>query len=93
MAKLTTEQTMLRAKSHEKKGEVDQARLLYKNILDAFPNSKRAQQALTTLNEPKSVVSNKGTNPPQDANEARAGPFPCVWRNGDKTLRVDPKTT
>ena len=23
------------------------------------------------------------------ANEARAGPFPCVWRNGDKTLRVD----
>ena len=27
------------------------------------------------------------------ANEARAGPFPCVWRNGDKTLRVDPKTT
>ena len=27
------------------------------------------------------------------ADEARAGPFPCVWRTGDKTLRVDPKTT
>ena len=27
------------------------------------------------------------------ANEARAGPFPCVWRNGDKTIRVDQKTT
>ena len=66
MAKLTTEQTMLRAKSHEKKGEVDQARLLYKTILDSFPNNKRAQQALAGLNEPKSVVSNKGINPPQD---------------------------
>ena len=27
------------------------------------------------------------------ADELRAGPFPCVWRNGDKALRVDPKTT
>ena len=44
MAKLTTEQTMFRAKSHEKKGEVDQARMLYKAILDAFPNNKRPQQ-------------------------------------------------
>ena len=70
MAKLTTEQTILRAKSHEKKGEVDQARLLYKTILDAFPNNKRAQQALAVLNEPKSVVSNKGTNPPQDQLDA-----------------------
>ena len=70
MAKLTTEQTMLRAKFHEKKGEVDQACLLYKTILDAFPNNKRAQQALAALNEPKSVVSNKGTNPPQDQLEA-----------------------
>ena len=61
MAKLTTEQTMLRAKSHEKKGEVNQARLLYKTILDTFSNNKRAQQALAALKEPKSVVSNKGT--------------------------------
>ena len=70
MAKLTTEQTMLRAKSHEKKGEVNQARLLYKTILDTFSNNKRAQQALAALKEPKSVVSNKGTNPPQDQLDA-----------------------
>jgi tetratricopeptide (TPR) repeat protein len=70
MAKLTTEQTMLRAKSHEKKGEVDQALLLYKTIIDIFPNNKRAQQALASLNQPKPVVSNKGTNPPQNQLEA-----------------------
>ena len=67
MAKLTTEQTMLRAKSHEKKGEVDQARLLYKMVLDAFPNNNRAQQALAALDQSKPVVSTKAANPPQEA--------------------------
>jgi len=27
------------------------------------------------------------------ADEARAGPFPCVWRNGNKDFRVDPNET
>jgi protein O-GlcNAc transferase len=57
---------MLRAKSHEKKGEVDQARVLYRTILDAFPNNKRAQQAIAALDQSKPVVSSKGANPPQD---------------------------
>ena len=70
MTKLTTEQTMLRAKSHKKKGEVDQARLLYKTIIDIFPNNKRAQQALAALEQPKPVGSDKGANPPQDQLEA-----------------------
>ena len=66
MAKLTTEQTMLRAKSHEKKGEVDQAHQLYKMVLDSFPNNKRAQQALAALNQLKPVNIIKIANPPQN---------------------------
>ena len=85
MAKLTTEQTMLRAKSHEKNGEVDQARVLYKTILDTFPNNKRAQQALTALNEPKSVVSNKGTNPPQNQLDALA----ALYNEGQLSAAVE----
>ena len=85
MAKLTTEQTMFRATSHEKKGEVDQARMLYKAILDAFPNNKRAQQALTALDKPNTVVSNKGTNPPQDQLDALVE----LYNKGQLSAAVD----
>ena len=85
MAKLTTEQTMFRAKSHEKKGEVDQARMLYKAILDAFPNNKRAQQAIAALDQSKPVVSNKGTNPPQDQLDALVE----LYNKGQLSAAVD----
>ena len=65
MAKLTTEQAMLRAKSHEKKGEIDQARTLYQVVLDAFPNNKRARQALASLEKPKPILSD-AINPSQE---------------------------
>ena len=85
MAKLTTEQTMLRAKSHEKKGEVDQARLLYKTILDAFPNNKRAQIALAALDKPKPHVIKKDVNPPQDQLEA----LNELYKTGQLSAAVD----
>ena len=85
MAKLTTEQTMLRAKSHEKKGEFDQARLLYKMVIDAFPNNKRAQQALAALDKPKTVVSNKDANPPQD----QLGVLVALYNKGKLSSAVE----
>ena len=70
MEKSTTEQTMLRAKSYEKQGEVDQARRLYKIILDASPYNKRAKQAITALDQSRPAVNKKGTNPPPDQLDA-----------------------
>ena len=66
MIKLTAEQMMLRAKSLEKKGEVDQARVVYDMVLDAFPNNKRAKKAIAVLNQSKPGVNNKGDDPPKD---------------------------
>ena len=49
MAKLSVKQTLAKAKSHIKKGEVTKAQTLYTTILQAFPNNKEAQQGLTAL--------------------------------------------
>ena len=50
MAKLSVDKTVIKAKSHEKNGEILLAKKLYQSILETFPNNKRAQQALTALN-------------------------------------------
>lgn len=65
MSKMSVEQALLRAKSLERKGEVDQARALLKAVLDAFPNNKRAQQVMADLNRPTADAS-AATNPPPD---------------------------
>ena len=59
MAKAITEQTLLTAKSYEKKGEMDKARALYSTVLESFPNNKRAQQALRRLDLSKYVIALK----------------------------------
>ena len=64
MAKLTVNQTLLKAKSHEKKGEIEEAQKYYKIVLDVFPKNKRAQLGLINLQR-----SNKNfvtSNPSQD---------------------------
>jgi protein O-GlcNAc transferase len=66
MAKAITEQTLLTAKSYEKKGEMDKARALYSTVLESFPNNKRAQQALRRLDPSKYVIALKETNPSHD---------------------------
>ena len=40
---------ILKTKSHEKKGEVQEAIKLYSMILESFPNNKRVQKFLTNL--------------------------------------------
>lgn len=51
MARLSVDRAMARAKSHERKGEIDQAFSLYKGVLEAFPKNARAQQALAKLSQ------------------------------------------
>ena len=53
MAKLSVNKALLRAGYHAKKGEIEEAQKLYKDVLKAFPKNKRAQQGLDALNKPK----------------------------------------
>ena len=62
MVKLSVDQAMLRAKSHVSKGEIAQAKVLYKTVLAAFPNNQRAKQAFEKLNKPIQEVIR---HPPQ----------------------------
>ena len=59
MAKLSVDQTLMKAISHARKDEVTEAQKLYQAVLLAFPKNIRAQQGLATLNKLKQ-------NPPQE---------------------------
>ena len=65
MAKLSVDQTLLKAQSHVKKGEIEEAKKLYHAVLQEFPKNKRAQQELSTLNKPKKSIVTQG--PPKEA--------------------------
>ena len=64
MAKLSVDQALLKAKSHVKKGKIQEAQELYEAVLQAFPKNKRAQQGLAALN--KSNEPNATQSPPQE---------------------------
>jgi protein O-GlcNAc transferase len=51
LAKISIDRALLKAKSHVKKGEIEQAKELYQSVLQAFPKNVRAQQGLDGLGE------------------------------------------
>jgi tetratricopeptide (TPR) repeat protein len=60
MAKLSTDQILLKANSHARKGQVNQARKLYTSVLSRFPKNKRARAGLAELEvEPQSRQSDQ----------------------------------
>ena len=65
LANLSVEQSLMKAKSHAKKGELAEAQELYQRILQNFSNNIRAQQGLAALNKHKQ--NNVIQNPPQEA--------------------------
>ena len=65
MAKLNVDRALRQAKAHQLKGDLDQARALYDQILEAFPKNSRAKQALEALLSP-SPVSKAVQNPSQE---------------------------
>ena len=65
LAKLSVEQSLMKARFHAKKGEVAEAEKLYQGILHAYSNNKRAQQGLNALN--KLEQNNATQSPPQEA--------------------------
>ena len=64
LTNLSVEQSLMKAKSHAKKGEVAEAQKLYETILQKFSNNIRAQQGLAALNRP--VQNNVIQHPPQE---------------------------
>ncbi|MCP3689933.1 MAG: tetratricopeptide repeat protein, partial [Gammaproteobacteria bacterium] len=62
--KLSVEQTLKKAKSHIKKGDLDAARGLYQSILETYPKNKSAGLGLAALNKPDVTAINQ--NPPQE---------------------------
>ena len=64
MARLSVDKALLKAKSHAKKGESEEAQKLYQAVLQAFPKNRRAQQGLVSLNKFKQPAITQG--PPQE---------------------------
>ena len=73
MAKLSVDQTLSRAKSYAKRGEVEKAQKLYHNVLQAFPKNGRAQKGLASL---KIVTAPTiAQNPPQELLDKLLGDY------------------
>ncbi|MEC7767177.1 MAG: tetratricopeptide repeat protein, partial [Pseudomonadota bacterium] len=53
MAKLSVDRALRKAKSHERKGQINEALELYYSVLAEFPNNIRAKQGLAKLSQPK----------------------------------------
>ena len=65
MAKISVVKVLLKATSHEKKGEIAEAQKLYQAALQAFPKNKNLQQRLATLNKNNQPIPNQ--SPSQEA--------------------------
>ena len=65
MVKLSVDQALLKAKSYFKKGKIEEAQKLYKMVLQAFPENKRAQQGLAAAGGSKQPIDMHG--PSQEA--------------------------
>ena len=46
MAKLSVDQALLKAKSHAKKGEIEEAQKLYQTVLQTFPKTNGRSRGL-----------------------------------------------
>ena len=64
LANLSVEQSLMKAQSHAKKGELEEAQKLYEAILKNLSNNIKAQQGLDTLNNP--TQNHIIQNPPQE---------------------------
>ena len=65
MANLSVEQSLMKAKSYSKKGDLAKAQKLYETILQNFSNNIRAQQGLASIK--KYTQNNVIQNPPQES--------------------------
>ena len=94
LANLSVEQFLMKASSHAKKGEVDEAKKLYQTILQKFSNNIRAQQGLASLKKYKQ--NNIIQSPPQETvdqlvNLYNQGQIAAVVRKAEKLTEQYPE--
>ena len=65
LANSSLKESLMKAKSHVKRGDFVEAQKLYETILKNFSNNIRAQQAFGTINKP--IQSSEIQSPPQEA--------------------------
>ena len=53
MVNLSVDQALFKAKSHAQQGKIQEAQMLYEDVLQAFPKNKIAQRGLANLNKPR----------------------------------------
>ena len=53
LSNLSVDQALMKAKFHAKKGEIEEAEILYLTVLKTFAKNKRAQEGLASLNNHK----------------------------------------
>ena len=87
MAKLIVEQALLKAKSHVKKGKIEEAQKLYKMVLQAFPKNKRAQQGLAAISGSKQTIVVK--EPPHEP----INQLVTLYNQGQMVLVVEEATS
>ena len=94
MAKLSVDQALLKAMSYNKKGKIEEAKQIYRDILSAFPENKRAQQGFAALN--KFSQSPKMYGLPKEklnqlANLYKQGQLEAVIKQGTQLIEQYPK--
>jgi protein O-GlcNAc transferase len=92
MAKLSTDQTLIRAKALERKGDTRGARELYHAVLRAFPDNRRAQQALAELGGAPAGQGGGGLQAAVDqlAQLYKSGQFDLVAEKAEVLVRQFP---
>ncbi len=84
MATISIDSALLKARSHTRKGELDQARSMLQEILNTFPNNKRARRELEKLRTPEYPEDLK-RNPSQEQLDKLAG----LYNTGHMTETAD----
>lgn len=59
MAKISIDRVLLKARSHARKGQIEEAKRLYQSVLMAFPNNVRAQKGFAGLGDLTQTVTNQ----------------------------------
>lgn len=62
----SVDQSLRKAKRHTKKGEIDLATDIYKNVLERFPKNRRAIEGLKALQRLKDVKTTNSAGPSQE---------------------------
>jgi len=94
MAKLSVDQALLKAMSYNKKGKIEEAKQIYRDILSAFPENKRAQQgfaALNKFNQSPKVYGLPKEKLNQLANLYKQGRLEAVIKQGTQLIEQYPK--